>query len=215
MRQTAWTTITALKLGAALTFAALTLVQRVSAQGTDPSYPDRPAADACGGGPGDPPFFTFLPGSVSPVVSGSPDSNTFDIWRRRIRPDLKLVLLTGLADTFEAGYTPGLALKRAEAVKAMFLATGLPPDAIWVRGKDVSPNTASEREALFSRSVTISDPLRAAACGQDLAQARFIWYIEHCSGQKINRNTRRSCDIAIGQLSGEKPVVSEGGSIGR
>ncbi len=171
-----------------------------------PAQAQPTVADQCGGSPGDPPTFLFAPGSTTPIVDGPPASRWLERWRQRIRPDITLVLLTGTADTTEAGYTPDLALRRAEAVRLTLAATGIKTDAIWVRGRSVSPTTPIEHMAILARNVTIDDPLRAAACRADTDAQRFAWYETHCANSKTALNTDApACKLTADKLSRRKP----------
>ncbi len=184
---------------------AFARMDAASAQPVDQAYPDHPPADFCGGGPGDPPLLTFEPGVATPSLANPTVTNRVARWGERMRSaGSRVILLTGLADTGEAGYTPDLGLRRAQAVRDLLVGMKVDPSAIWVRGESVPP-PASPDDAVLGRRVVVGDPLQAVACNQALWQDRFRWFTAHCSGQAVDAAMQRTCDVADEQLSGGDP----------
>ncbi len=200
MNKAAW-----LGAGVITLFSAAPWVNAASAQSANGAYPDHPPADFCGGGPGDPPLLTFEPGVATPSLANPTVANRVARWGERMRSaDSRVILLTGLADMGEAGYTPELGLRRAQAVRDLLVAMKVDPSAIWLRGQSV-PTPASPDDAVLGRRVMVDDPLRRVACNQALRQDRFRWFIAHCSGQAVDAVVQRTCDAADEQLSGGDP----------
>ena len=179
-----------------------------AAEPTDQAYPNGSQADSCGDSPGDTPFLTFEPGMATLPLANETVANRVARWGERVRSGGSgLTMLTGFADTGEAGYAPDFALRRARAVRDLLLRMGVEPSTIWVRGESVP---ASPDAAILGRRVSVEEPFRVIACHQALSQDRFRWFTAHCSGQSIDDATQRTCDLANEQLSGGDRPGSRG-----
>lgn len=162
---------------------------------SSPAYSQSsPVMDSCGGAPGDPPYWLFEQGSAMPHINGPPER--LRIWRERLRPDIKLVLLTGTADPAEHGYKRDLSLRRAQAVQAVMIGLGIDADAIWIRGQTKSASELAKVNlpATMSRRVDIGDPMRSFDCEHHAYQEQVSWFVAHCTASNIDAETKQACD---------------------